>query len=207
MISKHGAFLLAIAAALPIACDVGVSVQTAERDDHPPSVRAFAEAMEKGDVETFVADLNNVRMDPEPEVLTYLVSVWRDARGEDPSRLLRNDLVLTELAWTLAQARRNPAVDVDEAELREFLRTAIRSDDEDVRLRAVLGIATLGDPIDMPILGQMTADPDETIFSAAVLVLSSRCVPEARAELDRIGPLLSKKRAAFVAETRRTDGC
>jgi len=159
-------------------------------------------------VDSFTSDLNKVKRDsPEPEVLAYLVSLWRDARGEMPPRFLQNDSVLVELASTLAQERRSPAMDVEENELHELIRRGVRSGDEDVRQRAAMGLLIFADPTDIPTLERMTADPDDATFRTAVIAISNICGNEARVALDRIGPLLSKARAAFLADARRTYGC
>jgi hypothetical protein len=163
--------------------------------------------MEQDDVKSFVADLNEVRdPDPDPEILTYLVSIWRDARSETPPGFLQDNLVQVELAITLAQAREKAVVDFDD-ELHEFFRRAARLGDGKIRRRAVQGLAVFRDPMDIPIIAQMTLDPDESTFRMAVIVLSGRCLREARAALDRAEPLLSKERAAFLAEMRDTYGC
>lgn len=201
MIAARLTSLLVVAGFLLAACDVGVQTYRAS-DDNPPSVGAFTELIEQGNVELFVAELNKVkRNDPDPETLAFLRSLWQLTRVDSPPALLQDDLVLVELAATLAQATRNRAIAMDEREFHEFIRSAVSSDDTQARRRALFALVVFDDAEDVPLLVQMASSDDEPTFRTVIVTLSSMCAPQARAALERMKPLLSGERLAFFTET------
>lgn len=195
-------YLLSIAGLLLASCDVGIQTYRSS-DSGPPSVGRFVEFVNRQDVKSFVGDLNTVRgNDPVPEILTFLTSLWQQSRVTGAPALLRNDLVLVELAATLAQATRNGAIALDEREFHDLIRSAVSSNDVEVQRAALFALAIFKDPSDVPVLTRMASSPDENVYRTVVVALLSMCVPEAQLALGRIEAGLSNERLAFFKETR-----
>ncbi len=192
-----------VAALLLTACDVGVTTYGRSDNDGPPSVEAFTRFLDEGNSEAFVVDLNRVRgSDPDEDTLAFLLSIWRQVGAEGAPDLLRNELVLVELAATLAQASRNGLLELEEDSMHELIRLSATSENLDVQRSAAIGLSMFEDPADVPLLVRTASSADDMTYDTAIVALTRLCLPEAEAALDRIEPSLSRERRAFLAETR-----
>jgi len=200
--STYSGYLLVATGFLVASCDVGVTTYRSDAGG-PPSVAAFAESMREGDVQTFVDDLNQVkRDDPDPQVLAFLESLWQQSRTDTSPPFLKRELVLVELAATLAQASRNGAMRLDETEFHEVIRRGATSEDPDARERALFSLSIFDDSADIPLLTQAVESTDDSIFRIAIVALASMCAADAKEALRRVADSLREDRLAFLEETR-----
>jgi HEAT repeat protein len=159
--------------------------------------------MSEGNVQAFVDGLNAVkRNDPDPQILAYLHSTWQESKSQAPPAFLKQELVLLELAATLAQASLNDAMYGDEAEFHELIRRAADSQILDIRERALFSLSMFDDPADVAVLEQALESADDSIYRTAVVALASMCTPQAEESLREAESALPPDRRAFLEEVR-----
>lgn len=196
-----------------------VAAQTSSsqpRGADPAAVNELRAALNTGDLEQIIAELNKVkRMPYKGEILPYIQSLWQ-ADEQSDNRLdwtvAKLPIVKVELANVLLQANRNGFVKLDPTEYHDFALRHARSDDVALSRSAILTLSLTNDRNDVPLLFEIAKESNPGTFGAAVISLSYMCNSEAVRALDHLeqeasaegpkGYLAGQTPREFIADTR-----
>jgi hypothetical protein len=136
-----------------------------------------------GNLDAIKTTLNQIKGMAYPQdILPVMQDIWdgkSDQYPDLPWRVLKSDIVRTEVADILLQAHYNGLIKINVASIREYLLKEIRNSDSETARTALLALAPLDDAADVPALVDIAKQFDPHTYRAAVITLARMCNPKA----------------------------
>ena len=168
------------------------------------TVQEVLEAIASGPQGDVIWRFRQAKVYAEDGVIELLVDLWDRRTDRYPELdwgLLDRENIRVELADVLADASRKNRVEVTlEPLLKQFRQSAMFAQDELVQRKAITNIGLFDDPIDVPLLLQITLSENELIHLAGVGALAAMCNAEARDALATLLETAPVDRAAHLHE-------
>lgn len=164
---------------------------TAHGADGFITVARFKEDLRSKNYDVIIESFNTIkRMRYKGEILPFIRDLWdfrEDRYPELPWDVIRLPVMRVEVADVLLQARRNRLIEIDDAEVRSFVKEMLKSDDVQVKSHAIRVLGITDDPEDVPLIFKLGAETENpTVFRSVVVTLVGMCSEEAKDAFDEL---------------------
>ncbi|HEY9200986.1 MAG TPA: hypothetical protein VIQ81_05265 [Gammaproteobacteria bacterium] len=153
------------------------------------------QSLESRNIDIIVQALNDIKsMRYSGDILPLIKDLWegKEEKWPDvPFDVVEKPIIKIELADILLQARSNGLIEINVDQYQNYLRNILSSKDLKVVANAVLILSGIEDKDDIPLILNVAKKNNQVTFRAAILALSTMCIPEADIALRKYESSLS----------------